>query len=165
MDADPQPHTVGAGEPAGRRAWLDVRKGRVWPGARVPGEASVVDGALLFTITERRHERKERLAISRLGPDRLAAALGRDALVLRFPLAEADLHFPTVPMLGRSGFRVRMDGLPDVGISFLELGDPGRTTPYRLLWRGLSRGREARRKRDALRAEIEASVRKTSILG
>jgi hypothetical protein len=142
-------------EQRSRTAWLDVRRGRIWTGARVPGEVTVGEGELRFTITERRHERKERLAISRWGGERaLAQLLARDPLVISFPLGEVSLRFPKIPLLGRTLIRVRREGDPDMIITFLEAGASG-ASPYALMLGVLSRGSGARRERDAVRREIE----------
>lgn len=142
-----------------RRAWLDVKKGRRFTGARVPGEVDVVDGELRFTIVERRHGRKERQAVGRLSDEKaLARMLGPEPLVIRIALDRVSLRYPAVPMLGRSVIVVSWEDNPDLVITFLHLGDPLRTTPYQLLWRALVRGPAARRRRDALRAEIERAT-------
>lgn len=143
--------------PDGRLAWLDVRKGRVWTGARVPGRVRVEGRDLVFAITEHRHEKKERLAISRIGDERaLGRVLSRQPLVLRFPLDEVRLSFPRIPLLGRTLVGIRQEGRPAALITFL---DPGSTAdPWSLTARVLRRGTPARRERDALRAEIEAAL-------
>lgn len=121
----------------------------------MPGEVEVVDGELRFTVVEREHGRKERLAVQRLGDERaLGQMLGPEPLVLRFALGDVTLAFPKVPG-GRSLIRIRAEGRPKVFVTFLDLGVIMRTSPYRLLWHALSRGPAARRERDALRAEIE----------
>jgi hypothetical protein len=142
----------------GHPAWLDVRKGRRWVGAKVPGLVTVADGELRFTITERRLGKRERQAIGRLADEHaLAQVLARDPYVLRIPLSDDVLSFPSVPGLGRSTIRVRMPGHPDLAICFLHLGDP-LSNPFTLLWRAVSAGPGARRRRDALRDEIRRAI-------
>lgn len=144
----------------GHRAWLDVRKGRRWTGACVPGDVTVDGEELRFTITERRHERRERLAVGRLPDDRaLAQLLGPEALVIRVPRAVDTFSFPWFPALGRTTIRIRQGGHADMVLKFLDLGDPLMTNPFRLLFRALVGGPAARRERDAVRAELERRLR------
>jgi hypothetical protein len=137
--------------------WLDVKKGRRFRSARVPVMLEIADGELRITVTERRLERPERLALGSLGDDVLGQVLtGRDPCVLRLPLAETRFTFPRW-MPRRSVLIAEREGMPTIGVSFLDLGDTRRSGPWQLLHRILTRGAEGRRRRDAVRAEIEAT--------
>lgn len=143
------------------RAWLDVRKGRVWTGVKVPVELSLREGALLLTVSTIRLGKKERGALVRLcGDDVLGTLIAkREKPELVVPLDGTRFRYPSFPGLGRTSIVVEMDGRPPVALSFVDpdgTGNPLTTNPYKFTVSVFTAGPAARRVRDSWREAIEA---------
>lgn len=142
------------------RAWMDVRKGRVWTGVRVPVELSLDDHALVLRVATVRLGKKERSALVRLCGDHVLSALiaRREEPEIPVPLAGTSFRYPSFPGLGRTSIAIEMEGRPPLALSFVDPGETGEplTDPRRFTLRLLRAGPAARRVRDSWREAIEA---------
>lgn len=151
-----------AGEAAPARAWMDVRKGRIWTGVRVPVELSLRDDVLLLRVATIRLDKKQRSALVRLcGDDVLSTLIARrEEPEIALPLATTRFRYPSFPGLGRTSIGVQAPDRPPLALSFV---DPSRTgdpmaNPLGFTGRLFTAGPAARRTRDAWKAAIKAAA-------
>lgn len=153
---------VPAGQAAPARAWMDVRKGRVWTGVRVPVELSLRDDALVLRVATIRLDKKQRSALVRLcGDDVLSTLIAeREEPEITLSLATARFRYPSFPGLGRTSIGVQAPERPPLALSFVDpsrTGDP-MSNPLGFTGRLFTAGPAARRTRDAWKAAIEAAA-------
>lgn len=154
--------TPSTAEALAARAWMDVRKGRIWQGARVPVELALREGALIMRVTTMRIEKRERSALVRLCGDEVLSTLiaKRDEPEVALPLARTRFAYPSMFGAGRTQIRVHAPGRPLAVLTFTdpsELGSP-MANPLRFTFRLLREGPRARARRDTWRDAIEAAA-------
>lgn len=152
-----------ASEPASASAWMDVRKGRVWTGARVPVELVLRGDALVLTVATTRLDKRQRSALVRLCGDEVLSTLiaRREAPAIAVGLAHARFRYPSFPGLGRTAMTVEQEGRPAVALSFIDPGVTGSamTNPFGFTGRVFRAGPAARQARDEWKTRIERAAK------
>ncbi|MEX2196668.1 MAG: hypothetical protein WD844_15415 [Thermoleophilaceae bacterium] len=150
----------GVVETQSSRAWMDVRKGWAWQGAKVPVDISLGSGELVMVVGSTQLDKREREALVRLSGDAVLSTLiaSREQPEIRVGLADAAFRYPSVFGLGRTTIVVRQDGRPDFALSFVDPAQTGNplTSPRRFTFRLLRAGPAARRVRDSWKEAVEA---------
>lgn len=143
-------------------AWLDVRKGRIWTGVKVPVTLSLREGALVLTVTTIRLGKKERSALVRLCGDEVLGTLiaRREKPEIVVPLSSARFRYPSFPGLGRTTMTVMQEDRPAIALSFVDPGETGSAmaNPFGFTARLFRAGPAARQTRDEWKTRIESAA-------